>query len=98
MLQEFNNLLFFFLIINGNILVLYDSFSFSYCPLVCRLSFVSNWVRNKRQETQEMGNPHALVIPFPGQGHVIPFMEFSHCLAAAGFKITFVNTNSFMNV
>lgn len=39
-----------------------------------------------------MGNPHALVIPFPAQGHVIPLMEFSHCLAATGFKITFVNT------
>ncbi|OVA00784.1 UDP-glucuronosyl/UDP-glucosyltransferase [Macleaya cordata] len=35
---------------------------------------------------------HAVVIPFPAQGHVIPLMEFSHCLAEHGFKITFLNT------
>ncbi|XP_058070356.1 UDP-glycosyltransferase 83A1-like [Magnolia sinica] len=39
-----------------------------------------------------MENPHALVIPFPAQGHVIPFMELSHCLIDRGFRITFVNT------
>ncbi|KAI3835076.1 hypothetical protein MKX03_016762 [Papaver bracteatum] len=35
---------------------------------------------------------HALVIPFPAQGHVIPLMKFSHCLADHDFKITVVNT------
>ncbi|KAF8370114.1 hypothetical protein HHK36_031853 [Tetracentron sinense] len=40
-----------------------------------------------------MGRPHALAIPFPAQGHVIPLMELSHCLADHGFKITFVNTD-----
>lgn len=39
-----------------------------------------------------MGNPHIVVIPYPAQGHVIPFMELSQCLAKQGFKITFVNT------
>ncbi|WOL01361.1 hypothetical protein Cni_G10077 [Canna indica] len=41
-----------------------------------------------------MGLPHALVLPYPAQGHVIPFMELSHCLVDHGFKITFVNTAS----
>ncbi|KAF8378787.1 hypothetical protein HHK36_030136 [Tetracentron sinense] len=41
-----------------------------------------------------MGNPHAVVIAYPVQGHVIPLMEFSHCLADCGVKITFVNTHS----
>ncbi|KAF8378797.1 hypothetical protein HHK36_030146 [Tetracentron sinense] len=41
---------------------------------------------------EAMGTPHALAIPFPAQGHVIPLMELSHCLAERGFKITFVNT------
>ena len=41
---------------------------------------------------KKMGNPHIVVIPYPAQGHVIPFMELSQCLAKQGFKITFVNT------
>ncbi|KAH7554489.1 hypothetical protein JRO89_XS12G0224400 [Xanthoceras sorbifolium] len=38
------------------------------------------------------GNPHVLVIPYPAQGHVIPLMELSQCLARHGIRITFVNT------
>jgi hypothetical protein len=38
--------------------------------------------------------PHALVIPFPAQGHVGPMMHLSIKLAAeAGFTITFVTTH-----
>ncbi|KAK1308444.1 UDP-glycosyltransferase 83A1 [Acorus calamus] len=37
--------------------------------------------------------PHAVVIPYPAQGHVIPLMELSHCLVDRGFSITFVNTH-----
>ena len=36
--------------------------------------------------------PHALVIPFPAQGHVIPLMEVAHALADRGVAVTFVNT------
>ncbi|XP_062214542.1 UDP-glycosyltransferase 83A1-like [Phragmites australis] len=36
--------------------------------------------------------PHAMVLPFPAQGHVIPLMELSHRLVEHGFKIDFVNT------
>ncbi|KAF5182560.1 Udp-glycosyltransferase 83a1 [Thalictrum thalictroides] len=39
-----------------------------------------------------MGKPHAIVAPYPVQGHVIPHMELSHRLVKCGFKITFVNT------
>ncbi|KAJ9173207.1 hypothetical protein P3X46_016370 [Hevea brasiliensis] len=39
-----------------------------------------------------MGRPHILVIPYPAQGHVIPFMELSQCLVKQGFRVTFVNT------
>ncbi|KAF5748931.1 putative UDP-glucuronosyltransferase [Tripterygium wilfordii] len=39
-----------------------------------------------------MGNPHILVVPYPAQGHIIPLVEISLCLAKLGFKITFVNT------
>lgn len=38
-----------------------------------------------------MGKPHAVVIPFPAQGHVIPFLELSYCLVDRGFHVTFVN-------
>ncbi|KAK1263811.1 UDP-glycosyltransferase 83A1 [Acorus gramineus] len=37
--------------------------------------------------------PHALVLPYPAQGHVIPLMELSHRLVDRGFTITFVNTH-----
>ncbi|XP_039114459.1 UDP-glycosyltransferase 83A1-like [Dioscorea cayenensis subsp. rotundata] len=39
-----------------------------------------------------MGQPHALVFPFPAQGHVIPLLELSNRLVEREFKITFVNT------
>ncbi|PIM98018.1 UDP-glucuronosyl and UDP-glucosyl transferase [Handroanthus impetiginosus] len=39
-----------------------------------------------------MGKPHVLAIPCPAQGHVIPMMELSQCLAKNGIKVTFVNT------
>lgn len=39
-----------------------------------------------------MGSPHALVLPYPAQGHVIPLMELSHRLVDLGFTVTFVTT------
>ncbi|GAV65694.1 UDPGT domain-containing protein [Cephalotus follicularis] len=36
--------------------------------------------------------PHILAVPYPAQGHVIPLMELSLCLANHGFRVTFVNT------
>ncbi|KAJ0980186.1 hypothetical protein J5N97_008441 [Dioscorea zingiberensis] len=39
-----------------------------------------------------MTSPHAILIPYPAQGHVIPFLELAYCLADRGFEITFVNT------
>ncbi|KAL6911412.1 hypothetical protein ACP4OV_000217 [Aristida adscensionis] len=36
--------------------------------------------------------PHALLLPYPAQGHVIPFMELAHQLLDRGFAVTFVNT------
>ncbi|GLJ50030.1 hypothetical protein SUGI_1064180 [Cryptomeria japonica] len=37
--------------------------------------------------------PHAVVVPFPGQGHVNPLMHFAKILAARGFFVTFINTD-----
>ncbi|CAL2250069.1 unnamed protein product [Prunus armeniaca] len=39
-----------------------------------------------------MSKQHILAILYPAQGHVIPSMELSQCLANHGFKVTFVNT------
>lgn len=39
-----------------------------------------------------MGSPHALLLPYPLQGHVLPLMELAHCLVDRGFKITLANT------
>ncbi|KAL9447896.1 hypothetical protein AB3S75_015388 [Citrus x aurantiifolia] len=40
-----------------------------------------------------MSRPHVLVMPGPAQGHVIPLLEFSQCLANHGFRVTFVITD-----
>lgn len=40
-----------------------------------------------------MGKPHALLIPYPAQGHVIPMTELMQRLVEHGIKVTFVNTN-----
>ncbi|KAG8366951.1 hypothetical protein BUALT_Bualt16G0021500 [Buddleja alternifolia] len=39
-----------------------------------------------------MGKPHAIMVPFPMQGHIIPLMELAQCLAKHGIRVTFVNT------
>ncbi|KAH0460958.1 hypothetical protein IEQ34_008533 [Dendrobium chrysotoxum] len=39
-----------------------------------------------------MSSTHALILPYPAQGHVIPLMELSYCLIERGFHITFINT------
>ncbi|KAF2321754.1 hypothetical protein GH714_002125 [Hevea brasiliensis] len=38
--------------------------------------------------------PHAIVIPYPLQGHVIPTVHLALKLASQGFTITFINTAS----
>ncbi|XVE76149.1 hypothetical protein DITRI_Ditri12bG0150300 [Diplodiscus trichospermus] len=38
--------------------------------------------------------PHAIMIPYPLQGHVIPFVHLAMKLATKGFTITFVNTQA----
>nr|DAD37652.1 TPA_asm: hypothetical protein HUJ06_008293 [Nelumbo nucifera] len=40
---------------------------------------------------------HALVIPAPVQGHVMPLMELSQSLAIRGVKVTFVTEESLKN-
>ncbi|KAK3001712.1 hypothetical protein RJ639_020663 [Escallonia herrerae] len=37
-------------------------------------------------------NPHAIMIPYPLQGHVIPSVHLAVKLASNGFTITFINT------
>jgi hypothetical protein len=38
--------------------------------------------------------PHAVVVPYPLQGHVIPAVHLALRLAERGFAVTFVNTES----
>ncbi|KAJ1382000.1 UDP-glycosyltransferase family, conserved site [Sesbania bispinosa] len=38
--------------------------------------------------------PHVVCVPFPGQGHINPFMQLAKLLHWHGFHITFVNTDS----
>ncbi|XP_052296320.1 uncharacterized protein LOC102610248 isoform X6 [Citrus sinensis] len=40
-----------------------------------------------------MSRPHVLVMPAPAQGHIIPLLEFSQCLANHGIRVTFVITD-----
>lgn len=36
--------------------------------------------------------PHAIVVPFPVQGHINPMMLLAHNLASHGFIVTFINS------
>ncbi|KAL2240994.1 UNVERIFIED_CONTAM: Linamarin synthase 2 [Sesamum indicum] len=36
--------------------------------------------------------PHVVLVPYPAQGHVTPFMTLGKLLHARGFYVTFVNT------
>eukprot|EP00250_Pteridium_aquilinum_P025711 c31394_g1_i1 orf=146-382(+) len=38
--------------------------------------------------------PHVLMMPYPLQGHITPLMQLSKLLAARGFAITFVTSES----
>ncbi|XP_020580408.1 UDP-glycosyltransferase 83A1-like [Phalaenopsis equestris] len=37
--------------------------------------------------------PHALILPYPAQGHILPLMKLSYCLIERGVRITFINTH-----
>ncbi|KAK3225944.1 hypothetical protein Dsin_005806 [Dipteronia sinensis] len=39
-------------------------------------------------------NAHVLLVSYPSQGHVAPFMKLSHLLNACGAKVTLVVTES----
>lgn len=41
---------------------------------------------------KEKHAPHAVLVPFPAQGHINPLMNLAQLLAMRGFFITFVNT------
>ncbi|KAJ9540377.1 hypothetical protein OSB04_026883 [Centaurea solstitialis] len=43
---------------------------------------------------QRSENPHAIFIPYPLQGHLIPSVQLAIKLASKGFTITFINTQS----
>lgn len=43
---------------------------------------------------KNLQNTHAIMIPYPLQGHVIPFVHLAMKLASKGFIITFINTQS----
>ncbi|KAH7842154.1 hypothetical protein Vadar_002095 [Vaccinium darrowii] len=45
-------------------------------------------------ENRSLQNPHAIVIAYPLQGHVIPVVHLAIKLATKGFIITFINTQS----
>ncbi|XBJ17609.1 hypothetical protein VPH35_008980 [Triticum aestivum] len=47
---------------------------------------------------QTKTKPHAVVIPYLLQGHVIPVAHLALRLAARGFTVTFVNTESSYNI
>ncbi|KAL0392440.1 UNVERIFIED_CONTAM: UDP glycosyltransferase 9 [Sesamum radiatum] len=38
--------------------------------------------------------PHVLVVPYPGQGHINPALEFAKYLASKGVRITFITTKA----
>ncbi|CAA0830319.1 UDP-glycosyltransferase 86A1 [Striga hermonthica] len=38
--------------------------------------------------------PHAVMVPYPYQGHINPFLHLAVKLASQGFTVTFVNTES----
>ncbi|KAL2521651.1 UDP-glycosyltransferase 85A1 [Forsythia ovata] len=42
--------------------------------------------------TNFAGKPHAVLVPFPAQGHLIPTMQLATLLHSNGFYITFINT------
>ncbi|KAG6477042.1 hypothetical protein ZIOFF_066292 [Zingiber officinale] len=42
---------------------------------------------------QSEKKPHAVIIPYPAQGHVTPMMKLAKLLRFYGFRITFVNTH-----
>nr|XP_010937419.1 7-deoxyloganetin glucosyltransferase-like [Elaeis guineensis] len=45
-----------------------------------------------------MEKPHAVMIPFPGSGHVNPMLQLAKILHFKGFHITFINTEFSYNI
>ena len=48
--------------------------------------------RRELMESILFEKPHVVLVPFPAQGHVTPFLKLAKLLHSKGFHITFVNT------
>ena len=46
----------------------------------------------RSSRTTRNSQPHVVCVPFPGQGHINPFMQLAKFLHWKGFHVTFVNT------
>ncbi|CAI0474566.1 unnamed protein product [Linum tenue] len=49
-------------------------------------------MRSTPTRNHQQQKPHAVILPFPAQGHVNPLMQLAKLLHSKGFHITFVNT------
>jgi hypothetical protein len=57
--------------------------------------FVEGMLTMEKVQEIEPGNEkilHAVIVPFPAQGHVTPCLQLAKKLVGLGFRITFVNT------
>lgn len=51
-----------------------------------------NNTKTRNKNSKMIRKPHAVLVPYPSQGHVTPMMRLAKLLHSRGFHITFVNT------
>ncbi|KAJ3694762.1 hypothetical protein LUZ60_000139 [Juncus effusus] len=50
------------------------------------------------EELKKQRPPHILLIPFPAQGHILPFLDFAHLLSLRNFSLTILTTPSDLHI
>jgi hypothetical protein len=50
-------------------------------------------VAEQQQQQQQQQQPHAVLFPYPIQGHINPMMHLTRKLLADDFFVTFINTD-----
>ncbi|CAN1829280.1 Linamarin synthase 2, partial [Linum perenne] len=53
----------------------------------------SSTTQNPKPKMGRTEKPHAVLIPYPAQGHINPFMELGKLLHSKNFHVTFVNNH-----
>ncbi|KZV36084.1 hypothetical protein F511_23281 [Dorcoceras hygrometricum] len=64
----------------------------THSPIQSDLATLINYIARKSRNGRQTRTAHIVVLPYPGQGHINPLLQFAKSLASKGVKATIATT------